>query len=223
MRCGLPLARYEYIKELDKQRGRGQQGAKSPLLWEAGQVEELLQGSPVGKEVGLRLKVLKTLLPTNWQHAFSEADPNRTVARLCLAYASNSSRHLGECTCRLSCYTLLTAAERVARHQFGISCWMIAAYLVFSVQGIRREYEELDTVWFMGGSLFKNYPYDIPTEAFSFEIFKQAFAAIQVCCTLLVLMRSCSRLTHRADRHVTIEDRRKICLTVFANVSRTST
>jgi len=52
-----PLARYEYIKELDKQRGRGQQGAKSPLLWEAGQVEELLQGSPVGKAVGLRLKV----------------------------------------------------------------------------------------------------------------------------------------------------------------------
>ena len=35
-------------------------------------------------------------------------------------------------------------------------------------------------MWFMGGSLFKNYPYDIPTEAFSFEIFKQAFAAIQV-------------------------------------------
>lgn len=50
-------------------------------------------------------------------------------------------------------------------------------------QGIEREYEELDTVWFMGGSLFKNYPYDIPTEAFSFEIFKQAFAAIQVSCT----------------------------------------
>ena len=48
------------------------------------------------------------------------------------------------------------------------------------MQGIQREYEELDTVWFMGGSLFKNYPYDIPTEAFSFEIFKQAFAAIQV-------------------------------------------
>ncbi len=48
------------------------------------------------------------------------------------------------------------------------------------VQGIEKEYEELDTVWFMGGSLFKNYPYDIPTEAFSFQIFKQAFAAIQV-------------------------------------------
>lgn len=27
----------------------------------------------------------------------------------------------------------------------------------------------------------QQYPYDIPTEAFSFEIFKQAFAAIQSC------------------------------------------
>ena len=25
-------------------------------------------------------------------------------------------------------------------------------------QGIKAEYEELDTVWFMSGSLFKNYP-----------------------------------------------------------------
>ena len=42
------------------------------------------------------------------------------------------------------------------------------------VQGIEREYQELDTVWFMAGSLFQNYPYDIPTEAFSMELFKQA-------------------------------------------------
>lgn len=41
-------------------------------------------------------------------------------------------------------------------------------------QGIEREYKELDTVWFMAGSLFKNYPYDIPTEAFSLKLFKQA-------------------------------------------------
>ncbi|XP_057844324.2 fructose-bisphosphate aldolase-lysine N-methyltransferase, chloroplastic [Cryptomeria japonica] len=47
--------------------------------------------------------------------------------------------------------------------------------------GIKREYEELDTVWFMAGSLFKQYPYDIPTEAFPFEIFKQAFVAVQSC------------------------------------------
>lgn len=58
----LRAARYEYIKELDRQRGRGQQGAKSPLLWDAGQVEELLQGSPVAKEVGLRLKVFVRLV-----------------------------------------------------------------------------------------------------------------------------------------------------------------
>lgn len=41
------------------------------------------------------------------------------------------------------------------------------------LQGIEKEYEELDTVWFMAGSLFQNYPYDIPTEAFSLKLFKQ--------------------------------------------------
>jgi hypothetical protein len=40
-------------------------------------------------------------------------------------------------------------------------------------QGIEREYDELDTVWFMAGSLFRNYPYDVPTEAFSLQIFRQ--------------------------------------------------
>eukprot|EP00271_Cylindrocystis_brebissonii_P021839 TRINITY_DN8071_c1_g1_i1.p1 TRINITY_DN8071_c1_g1~~TRINITY_DN8071_c1_g1_i1.p1 ORF type:complete len:547 (-),score=89.83 TRINITY_DN8071_c1_g1_i1:824-2464(-) len=49
------------------------------------------------------------------------------------------------------------------------------------LKGIEREYEELDTVWFMAGSLFKQYPFDIPTEAFPFQIFKQAFVAIQAC------------------------------------------
>jgi len=37
----------------------------------------------------------------------------------------------------------------------------------------------LDTVWFMAGSLFRNYPYDIPTEAFSLQLFTQAFATVQ--------------------------------------------
>ena len=44
---------------------------------------------------------------------------------------------------------------------------------------MKVEYDALDTVWFMAGSLFKNYPYDVPTEVFSFEVFKQAFAAVQ--------------------------------------------
>ena len=46
-------------------------------------------------------------------------------------------------------------------------------------QAIEKEYNELDTVWFMAGSLFKNYPYDVPTEAFSLDLFTQAFAAVQ--------------------------------------------
>lgn len=92
---------YHYIKELDKQRARGQQGAKSPLLWDEGQVEEYLRGSPVQQDVSARL------------------------------------------------------------------------------EGIEKEYGELDTVWFMSGSLFDTYPYDTPTEAFSLKLFRQAFAAVQ--------------------------------------------
>ncbi|BAU01554.1 fructose-bisphosphate aldolase-lysine N-methyltransferase, chloroplastic [Vigna umbellata] len=93
---------YPYIRELDRQRGRGQLSVESPLLWSKSELDYLL-GSPVKDEV----------------------------------------------------------IERV--------------------EAIRKEYNELDTVWFMAGSLFQQYPYDIPTEAFSFEIFKQAFAAIQSC------------------------------------------
>lgn len=93
---------YPYIRELDRQRGRGQLAVESPLLW-------------------------------------SEAE---------LSYLTGSP----------------TKAEVLER-----------------AEGIRREYNELDTVWFMAGSLFQQYPYDIPTEAFPFEIFKQAFVAVQSC------------------------------------------
>ncbi|XP_044466877.1 actin-histidine N-methyltransferase [Mangifera indica] len=93
---------YPYIRELDRQRGRGQLAVESPLLW-------------------------------------SEAE---------LSYLTGSS----------------TKAEVLER-----------------AEGIKREYNELDTVWFMAGSLFQQYPYDIPTEAFPFEIFKQAFVAVQSC------------------------------------------
>ncbi|CAF2347476.1 unnamed protein product [Brassica napus] len=93
---------YPYIRELDRQRGRGQLDVESPLLWSEAELE-YLTGSPTKAEV-------------------------------------------------------LERAE-----------------------GIKREYSELDTVWFMAGSLFQQYPFDIPTEAFTFEIFKQAFAAVQSC------------------------------------------
>ncbi|OAY78829.1 Histone-lysine N-methyltransferase setd3 [Ananas comosus] len=93
---------YPFIRELDRQRGRGQLAVESPLLWSEAELD-YLSGSPTKAEV-------------------------------------------------------LERAE-----------------------GIRREYNELDTVWFMAGSLFKQYPFDIPTEAFPFEIFKQAFVAVQSC------------------------------------------
>ncbi|GFP84928.1 histone-lysine n-methyltransferase setd3 [Phtheirospermum japonicum] len=93
---------YPYIRELDRQRGRGQLAVESPLLWSEAELD-YLTGSPIRAEI-------------------------------------------------------LERAE-----------------------GIKREYNELDTVWFMAGSLFQQYPYDIPTEAFPFEIFKQAFVAVQSC------------------------------------------
>lgn len=94
---------YAFIKELDRQRARGQQAVVSPLLWQEEDIEQLLHGSPIKKLVQDRLN------------------------------------------------------------------------------GLRKEYEALDTVWFMAGSLFDEYPYEQPTEAFSFEIFKQAFVAVQSC------------------------------------------
>ncbi|EHA8589395.1 putative ribulose-1,5 bisphosphate carboxylase/oxygenase large subunit N-methyltransferase, chloroplastic [Cocos nucifera] len=93
---------YPFIRELDRQRGRGQLAVESPLLWSETELA-YLNGSPT------RVEVL-------------ERD-----------------------------------------------------------EGIKREYNELDTVWFMAGSLFQQYPFDIPTEAFPFEIFKQAFVAVQSC------------------------------------------
>lgn len=93
---------YPYIRELDRQRGRGQLAVESPLLWSESELS-YLTGSPVLAEIMVR------------------------------------------------------------------------------AEGIKKEYNELDTVWFMAGSLFQQYPYDIPTEAFPFEIFKQAFVAVQSC------------------------------------------
>ncbi|KAK7266903.1 hypothetical protein RIF29_19564 [Crotalaria pallida] len=93
---------YPFIRELDRQRGRGQLAVESPLLWSESELT-YLTGSPTKADV-------------------------------------------------------LQRAE-----------------------GIKKEYNELDTVWFMAGSLFQQYPYDIPTEAFPYEIFKQAFVAVQSC------------------------------------------
>lgn len=42
-----------------------------------------------------------------------------------------------------------------------------------------REYRELDTVWFLAGSLFGQSPYAPPTEEFSEADFLRGFAAVQ--------------------------------------------
>lgn len=48
---------HPFIKELDRLRGRGPQGARSPLLWEDWEVERYLAGSPVLGQIQARIKV----------------------------------------------------------------------------------------------------------------------------------------------------------------------
>ena len=130
--CAPLLTRHPAMQELDRIQARGQMGAKSPLLWDDGQVEEYLAGSPLVAEIKERLK----------------ASPWALTALLPAA-------HTPACGC---CEVLLTGRA------------------VALVQGIEKEYAELDTVWFMAGSLFKSYPYDVPTEAFSLDVFRQVWA-----------------------------------------------
>ncbi|KAL4457345.1 hypothetical protein ABPG75_012210 [Micractinium tetrahymenae] len=47
--------------------------------------------------------------------------------------------------------------------------------------GIEKEYEELDAVWFLAGSLFNRQPFAPPTEQFTLPVFRQAFTAVQSC------------------------------------------
>ncbi|KAG1331333.1 putative actin-histidine N-methyltransferase [Cocos nucifera] len=119
---------YPFIRELDRQRGRGQLAVESPLLWSETELT-YLDGSP-------------------------------------------------------------TRAELRERDE-----------------GIKKEYNELDTVWFMAGSLFQQYPFDIPTEAFPFEIFKQAFVAIQSCVVhLQIIFKYIMEVKHSNETNVKFSD-----------------
>lgn len=112
-------------------------GAKSPLLWDEGQVDEYLAGSPLVAEIKERLKV-----------------------------GANSAPSIFPAEC------------------FHIWCSIVSLQRlrsVYGAQGIEKEYAELDTVWFMAGSLFKSYPYDVPTEAFSLKLFRQVWCACMPC------------------------------------------
>ena len=48
---------HPFIRELDRLRGRGPQGARSPLLWEEEEVQEFLAGSPVLDQIQARIRV----------------------------------------------------------------------------------------------------------------------------------------------------------------------
>ena len=62
-------------------------------------------------------------------------------------------------------------------------------------QGIEKEYDELDTVWFMAGSLFRNYPFQPPSEAFSFPLFLQVRHNGHLCMQARACMASPSALS----------------------------
>lgn len=140
---------HPFIKELDRLRGKGQQGARSPILWEPWQVEQYLAGSPLVAQVNERMKVWpRSLVPVVLEGAASQAN--------------NASVCSSSCPALPPAHSPLLSPNNLK-------------------QGIDREYAELDTVWFMAGSLFNQYPYDIPTEQFTPEVFRQAFAAVQSC------------------------------------------
>ncbi|RID73390.1 hypothetical protein BRARA_B00543 [Brassica rapa] len=111
---------YPYIRELDRQRGRGQLDVESPLLWSEAELE-YLTGSPTKAEVLERAEGIK--------REYSELALSGLWLDLCF---------------------------RCFGYYLRLSC-------------------------FLYGMWRTQYPFDIPTEAFSFEIFKQAFVAIQSC------------------------------------------
>ncbi|KAI3425759.1 hypothetical protein D9Q98_007734 [Chlorella vulgaris] len=55
----------------------------------------------------------------------------------------------------------------------------VVAEIEARLEGIRKEYEELDAVWYLAGSLFNRQPFAPPTEQFPFPVFRQAFTAVQ--------------------------------------------
>lgn len=52
---------YPYIRELDRQRGRGQLSVESPLLWSPQEVNEYFHGSPMKVEISFVHELRKSL------------------------------------------------------------------------------------------------------------------------------------------------------------------
>ncbi|CAI5533684.1 unnamed protein product [Closterium sp. Naga37s-1] len=148
-----------FINELDRQRGRGQTAVETPQLWDPQEVAELFQGSPKKAEVEARL------------HCRASRGSGGGGAA---AGHQEGARGAGPGTVEVE--ARLQGIKR--EYEELDTVWFLAASLF---KGIKREYEELDTVWFLAASLFKQYPYDTPSETFPFEIFKQAFIAVQSC------------------------------------------
>lgn len=56
------------------------------------------------------------------------------------------------------------------------------------MQAVEKEFGELDTIWFMAASLFKDYPYDVPSETFTLPLFRQVCPLPPVAVLPTVLM-----------------------------------
>lgn len=71
----------------------------------------------------------------------------------------------------------------------GLFSRLVLSLFELSLLLIKYEVLSLDLLLFL-----QQYPYDIPTEAFSFEIFKQAFVAVQSCVVHLQVCPSKPRI-----------------------------
>lgn len=175
---------YPFIRELDRQRGRGQLAVESPLLWTLAELE-YLQGSPTKVKhkhlshwLGLDQRV-KLYQYFGWvSHIVFWA-----FYVVCVFSADTRwFGWLGSCFCQVRRHP--TRIQRIGH------C-LVHGWVTFSGQGSYTRhvlyFDQIrflqsycsDLVW--GWCDLQQYPFDIPTEAFSFDIFKQAFVAVQSC------------------------------------------
>ena len=116
------------IRELDRTRGRGQQGARTPLLWAPGQAERLLAGSPVLGELRTRLKV--RLHPgcrlltepgadwETWQHVTS-TDSGGKATKKCCTQIVHSLLPLASSACLMITISKHKTGQASARYETG--------------------------------------------------------------------------------------------------------
>ncbi|KAL8167143.1 hypothetical protein V2J09_008642 [Rumex salicifolius] len=156
---------YPYIRELDRQRGRGQLAVESPLLWSEHELA-YLDGSPTKAEFLERSDAIKkeyNELDTVW---FMAGSLFQVISPVYFSHLSNF-------------YLVLLAHLAVLykkNYKFVYTYLSIDTHMEGDPIFVLKHNNIV--IFFFP---LQQYPYDIPSEAFPFEIFKQAFAAIQSC------------------------------------------